>query len=65
MLPIRREADILRPIGQRLRNNAFARRVGISVNTVGFQVEAMFGKLDATGRVETVAQGVGSQAIAL
>ncbi len=53
-----REAEILTLIGQGFSNKAVARRLGISVHTVKFHIEAMFGKLDATSRAEAVAKGL-------
>jgi two-component system nitrate/nitrite response regulator NarL len=52
-----RETEILTPIGQGFSNKAVARRLGISVHTVKFHIEAMFGKLDASSRAEAVAKG--------
>ena len=53
-----RETEILTLIGQGFSNKAVARRLGISVHTVKFHIEAMFGKLDATSRAEAVAKGL-------
>ena len=53
-----RETEILTLIGQGFSNKAIARRLGISVHTVKFHIEAMFGKLDATSRAEAVAKGL-------
>jgi len=53
-----REAEILRLVGEGLSNKAVARRLGISVHTVKFHLEALFAKLDATSRAEAVAKGL-------
>ena len=53
-----REREILNLIGQGLSNKAMARRLGISVHTVKFHVEALFGKLDAASRAEAVTKGL-------
>jgi len=53
-----REREILGLIGQGLSNKAMARRLGISVHTIKFHVEALFAKLDATSRAEAVAKGL-------
>jgi two-component system, NarL family, nitrate/nitrite response regulator NarL len=53
-----REREILGLIGQGLSNKAMARRLGISVHTVKFHVEALFAKLEATSRAEAVAKGL-------
>ena len=60
-----REAEILTLIGQGFGNKAVARRLGISVHTVKFHIEAMFGKLDATSRAEAVAKGLVGGAVEL
>ena len=52
-----RETEILTLIGQGFSNKAVARRLGISVHTVKFHIEAMFGKLDASSRAAAVAKG--------
>ena len=52
-----RETEILTLIGQGFSNKAVARRLGISVHTVKFHIETMFGKLDASSRAEAVAKG--------
>jgi two-component system nitrate/nitrite response regulator NarL len=53
-----REREILALIGEGLSNKAMARRLGISVHTVKFHLEALFAKLDATSRAEAVAKGL-------
>jgi two-component system, NarL family, nitrate/nitrite response regulator NarL len=53
-----REREILALIGEGLSNKAVARRLGISVHTVKFHLEALFTKLDATSRAEAVAKGM-------
>jgi DNA-binding NarL/FixJ family response regulator len=53
-----REREILGLIGEGLSNKAMARRLGISVHTVKFHLEALFSKLDATTRAEAVAKGL-------
>jgi two-component system, NarL family, nitrate/nitrite response regulator NarL len=45
-------------IGQGFRNKAMARRLGISVQTIKFHVEALFANLEATSRAEAVAKGL-------
>jgi DNA-binding CsgD family transcriptional regulator len=58
-----REVEILTLVGQGLTNKAIARRLGISVHTVKFHLEALFMKLDATSRAEAVAKGLRGGAI--
>ena len=53
-----REREILGLIGEGLSNKAMARRLGISVHTVKFHMEALFTKLDATSRTEAVTKGL-------
>jgi two-component system nitrate/nitrite response regulator NarL len=53
-----RETEILTLIGQGLSNKAVARRLGISVHTVKFHLEALFDKLGAASRAEAVAKGL-------
>jgi two-component system, NarL family, nitrate/nitrite response regulator NarL len=53
-----REVEILTLVGQGLTNKAVARRLGISVHTVKFHLEALFLKLEATSRAEAVAKGL-------
>jgi two-component system nitrate/nitrite response regulator NarL len=53
-----REREILALISEGLSNKAMARRLGISVHTVKFHLEALFTKLDATSRAEAVAKGL-------
>ena len=53
-----REREILALIGEGLSNKAMARRLGISVHTVKFHLEALFTKLDATSRAEAVTKGL-------
>lgn len=60
-----REVEILTLVGQGLTNKAIARRLGISVHTVKFHLEALFLKLDATSRAEALAKGLRGGAIEL
>jgi DNA-binding NarL/FixJ family response regulator len=53
-----REREVLGLIGEGLSNKAMARRLGISVHTVKFHLEALFNKLDATSRAEAVTKGL-------
>jgi DNA-binding NarL/FixJ family response regulator len=53
-----RETVILTLVGEGMSNKAVARRLGISVHTVKFHLEALFAKLDATSRAEAVAKGL-------
>jgi len=53
-----REREILGLIGEGLSNKAMARRLGISVHTVKFHMEALFTKLDATSRAEALTKGL-------
>ena len=53
-----REREILGLIGEGLSNKAMARRLGISVHTIKFHLEALFTKLDATSRAEAVTKGL-------
>ena len=53
-----REREVLGLIGEGLSNKAMARRLGISVHTVKFHMEALFGKLEVTSRAEAVAKGL-------
>jgi DNA-binding NarL/FixJ family response regulator len=53
-----REREILGLIGEGLSNKEMARRLGISVHTVKFHLEALFTKLDATSRAEAVTKGL-------
>jgi two-component system nitrate/nitrite response regulator NarL len=53
-----REREILGLIGEGLSNKSMARRLGISVHTVKFHLEALFLKLDATSRAEAVTKGL-------
>ena len=53
-----REREILGLIGEGLSNKSMARRLGISVHTVKFHLEALFNKLDATSRAEAVIKGL-------
>jgi two-component system nitrate/nitrite response regulator NarL len=53
-----REREILGLIGEGLSNKEMARRLGISVHTVKFHLEALFAKLDATSRAEAVTKGL-------
>ena len=51
-----REAQVLDAIADGLTNKAIARRLGISLHTVKFHVEAVFRKLEASTRAEAVAR---------
>ena len=53
-----REAEVLALVGQGMSNKMIARALGISLHTVKFHLEALFGKLDATSRAEAVAKGL-------
>jgi two-component system, NarL family, nitrate/nitrite response regulator NarL len=53
-----REREILGLIAEGLSNKAMARRLGISVHTVKFHLEALFTKLEATSRAEAVTKGL-------
>ncbi|HUN40215.1 MAG TPA: response regulator transcription factor [Acetobacteraceae bacterium] len=53
-----REVEVLSLVGQGFTNKAVARRLGISVHTVKFHLEALFAKLDAASRAEAVAKGL-------
>jgi two-component system, NarL family, nitrate/nitrite response regulator NarL len=53
-----REAEILVLVGQGLSNKGIARRLGISVHTVKFHLEALFEKVGATSRAEAVVLGL-------
>jgi two-component system nitrate/nitrite response regulator NarL len=53
-----REREILGLVGEGFSNKAMARRLGISVHTIKFHLEALFNKLDATSRAEAVAKGL-------
>jgi two-component system, NarL family, nitrate/nitrite response regulator NarL len=53
-----REVEVLSLVGQGMTNKAVARRLGISVHTVKFHLEALFAKLEATSRAEAVAKGL-------
>jgi two-component system nitrate/nitrite response regulator NarL len=53
-----REREILGLIREGLSNKMMARRLGISVHTVKFHMEALFTKLDATSRTEAVTKGL-------
>ena len=53
-----REREILGLIGEGLSNKAMARRLGISVHTIKFHMEALFTKLDATSRAEALTKGL-------
>ncbi len=53
-----REREILGLIGEGLSNKSMARRLGISVHTVKFHMEALFTKLDATSRAEALTKGL-------
>ena len=60
-----REREILGLIGEGLSNKEMARRLGISVHTVKFHMEALFTKLDATSRAEAVTKGLRGRVIEL
>jgi len=51
-----REMEVLGAIGEGLTNKAIARRLGISLHTVKFHVEAVFRKLGARTRTEALAK---------
>jgi DNA-binding CsgD family transcriptional regulator len=51
-----REVEVLHAIGQGLTNKAIARRLGISLHTVKFHVEAIFRKLGVTTRTGAMAK---------
>jgi len=53
-----RETEILTLVGEGMSNKAVARRLGISVHTVKFHLEALFEKLGASSRAEAVAKGL-------
>lgn len=53
-----REAEVLAAVGLGLGNKAIGRRLGISVHTVKFHLEALFQKLSASSRAEAVAKGL-------
>ena len=53
-----REAEVLGAVGLGLSNKAIARRLGISVHTVKFHLEALFLKIGATSRAEAVVKGL-------
>ena len=53
-----REVEVLSLVGQGFTNKAVARRLGISVHTVKFHLEALFAKLEAASRAEAVAKGL-------
>jgi len=50
----RREATVLRTMGEGLANKEIAARLGISEHTVKFHVAAILSKLGATSRTEAV-----------
>lgn len=60
-----REVEILTLVGQGMTNKAVARKLGISVHTVKFHLEALFSKLDAGSRAEAVAKGLRGGALEL
>lgn len=53
-----REAEVLGAVGLGLSNKAIARRLGISVHTVKFHLEALFQKIGASSRAEAVVKGL-------
>ena len=53
-----REREILALIAEGLSNKEMARRLGISIHTVKFHMEALFAKLDVTSRAEAVTKGL-------
>jgi len=53
-----RELDVLKAMGEGGSNKVIARKLGISLHTVKFHVEALFRKLDAHSRAEAVAKGL-------
>jgi DNA-binding NarL/FixJ family response regulator len=60
-----REAEVLALVGQGMSNKAVARRLGISLHTVKFHLEALFEKLGASSRAQAVAIGLRGGAIEL
>ena len=54
----RRELEILACLGDGLSNKGVARRLSISLHTVKFHLEAVFGKLGVNSRAEAVAKGL-------
>ncbi len=56
-----REIEVLTAMGDGASNKVIARRLGISLHTVKFYVEAVFRKLDAHSRAEAVAKGLRRQ----
>jgi len=60
-----REAEILALLGHGLSNKAIARQLAISVHTVKFHLEALFGKLGAASRAEAVAKGLRGRVLEL
>ena len=60
-----RETEILTLVGQGLGNKAVARHLGISVRTVKFHLESLFGRLGVTNRAGAVARGLTGGAIEL
>ena len=60
-----REAEVHALVGQGMSNKAVARRLGISLHTVKFHLEALFEKLGASSRAQAVAIGLRGGAIEL
>ncbi len=56
-----REIEVLTAMSDGASNKVIARRLGISLHTVKFYVEAVFRKLDAHSRAEAVAKGLRRQ----
>jgi DNA-binding NarL/FixJ family response regulator len=53
-----RELEVLAQIAQGMSNKAVARRLGISVHTVKYHLEAIFTKLGARSRADAVSRGL-------
>ena len=50
-----REGEVLSILAEGASNREIAARLGISLHTAKFHVRSIYGKLDATGRVDAVA----------
>jgi len=53
-----RELEVLALIAQGMSNKGVARRLGISVHTVKYHLEAVFAKLGARSRADAVSRGL-------